>query len=574
MLLVNYISLYRKYRPLKFSEVIGQDISIRILTNSILRGEIFHAYIFNGTRGTGKTTVARILARALNCLNLNGFEPCNECYNCKAIMNSSFPDVIEIDAASNRGINEIREIRDNVKLSPLKGRYKVYIIDEVHMLTIEAFNALLKTLEEPPKNVVFILATTDIHKVPITILSRCQQIEFKRVDYILIFNHLKNICQKENIIIDDDALIYIAKLAKGSVRDSISILEQIKNISEHITLNDIFKVFSIYSFELIKNYIYYVLLSDFKEVVNIINLIRLNAVNIYNFLYNLNMELKEIIYYYFNPDIIQENLTQEQIKFYKFIINNFDIKLVYELLKSLNSVLNFYKNENDYYLFEIQTISFIFSLNKYMRDSRDKVEGMKLESIKAEVMKSEGIKLEDIKTEGIKSVASGCIRAESIDQIDNKVINFNQEKMVNEVNSNVDELVRDIRSIISSHINEDNLNVKNEKNVNNLNIEKNESIEKIESYESNDLDVNKVDIKNNILNLISDKHLYNAIKAADKVILNNDTLIFYYDSSKKINQTYKYLIKISKEKIRNYLRSKYNINDIIFEEEIKKKTLI
>ncbi len=532
MLLVNYISLYRKYRPLKFSEVIGQDISIRILTNSILRGEIFHAYIFNGTRGTGKTTVARILARALNCLNLNGFEPCNECYNCKAIMNSSFPDVIEIDAASNRGINEIREIRDNVKLSPLKGRYKVYIIDEVHMLTIEAFNALLKTLEEPPKNVVFILATTDIHKVPITILSRCQQIEFKRVDYILIFNHLKNICQKENIIIDDDALIYIAKLAKGSVRDSISILEQIKNISEHITLNDIFKVFSIYSFELIKNYIYYVLLSDFKEVVNIINLIRLNAVNIYNFLYNLNMELKEIIYYYFNPDIIQENLTQEQIKFYKFIINNFDIKLVYELLKSLNSVLNFYKNENDYYLFEIQTISFIFSLNKYLKDSKDKIENIKAENIK---------------------------------EIDKNVINL---KVSDEIRQSqelikIQETINFNEKIKSQELNKDDYKNDNEVNIDNDENKNNEEKAKIE-----------IDIKNNILNLISDKHLYNAIKAADKVILNNDTLIFYYDSSKKINQTYKYLIKISKEKIRNYLRSKYNINDIIFEEEIKKKTLI
>lgn len=252
-MLVNYISLYRKYRPSKFREVIGQDVSIKILTNSILKKEVFHAYIFNGTRGTGKTTVARILAKALNCLNLYGFEPCDECYNCKAIMNFSFPDVIEIDAASNRGINEIREIRDNAKLSPLKGRYKVYIIDEVHMLTIEAFNALLKTLEEPPKNVVFILATTDIHKVPITILSRCQQIEFKRVDYHLIFNHLKNICQKEGINIEDQALMYISKVSKGSVRDSISILEQVKNISDKITLEDIFEIFSIYSFELIKN---------------------------------------------------------------------------------------------------------------------------------------------------------------------------------------------------------------------------------------------------------------------------------------------------------------------------------
>ncbi len=523
-MLVNYISLYRKYRPLRFSEVIGQDVSVKILTNSILKGEVFHAYIFSGTRGTGKTTVARILAKALNCLNLNGFEPCNECFNCKAIMNSSFPDVVEIDAASNRGINEIREIRDNVKLSPLKGKYKVYIIDEVHMLTIEAFNALLKTLEEPPKNVVFILATTDIHKVPITILSRCQQIEFKKVDYTLIFNHLKNICQKEKITIDDEALIYISKLSKGSVRDSISILEQIKNISEHITLNDIFKVFSIYSFELIKNYIYYILLGDFKEVVNIINLIRLNSVNIYNFLYNLNMELKEIIYYYFNPEIIQENLTQEQIKFYKFIINKFDIKLVYELLKSLNSVLNFYKNDNDYYLFEVQTLAFVFNLNKYLKDSKDKES-----NIIYNINEDKDLKV--INNEDINRKNTFLM-----DTTDDKIQELNKNQVLIQNNNNNDEDDK---------------------------ISNSDSKEKVE-----------VDIKNNILNLVSDKNIYSAIKAADKIILDKDILIFYYDNSKKINQTYKYLIKISKEKIKNYLKNKYNVNEIVFSEDIKKKTLI
>lgn len=527
-MLVNYISLYRKYRPSKFGEVIGQDVSIKILTNSILKKEVFHAYIFNGTRGTGKTTVARILAKALNCLNLNGFEPCDECYNCKAIMNFSFPDVIEIDAASNRGINEIREIRDNAKLSPLKGRYKVYIIDEVHMLTIEAFNALLKTLEEPPKNVVFILATTDIHKVPITILSRCQQIEFKRVDYHLIFNHLKNICQKERINIDDQALMYISKVSKGSVRDSISILEQVKNISDKITLEDIFKIFSIYSFELIKNYIYYILDGNFKEVVNIINIIRTNAVNIYNFLYNLNTELKEIIYYYFNSEVIEKDLTKDQIKFYKFIINKFDIRLIYELLRNLNSVLNFYKNDNDYYLFEVQTLSFIFNLSKYLKNkiSEESSRDSEFKSLDTDYQNKEKVitNLEDTKSNNI---------------------------LINQVNT------QESKEIVF-----------------NENIEKEYTKEYTKEDTKEEVKNLEVDIKNNILNLILDKNLQSAIKAADKVIFTNNSLVFYFDSSKKINQTYKNLIKISKEKIKNYLLNKYNINEIILVDDAKKKMTI
>jgi len=524
-MLVNYISLYRKYRPSKFSEVIGQDVSIKILTNSILKKEVFHAYIFNGTRGTGKTTVARILAKALNCLNLNGFEPCDECYNCKSIMNFSFPDVIEIDAASNRGINEIREIRDNAKLSPLKGKYKVYIIDEVHMLTMEAFNALLKTLEEPPKNVVFILATTDVHKVPITILSRCQQIEFKRIDYLLIFDHLKNICQKEGINIDEQALMYISKVSRGSVRDSISILEQVKNISDKITLEDVFKIFSIYSFELIKNYIYYILDGNFKEVVNIINIIRTNAVNIYNFLYNLNTELKEIIYYYFNPEVIEKNLTNDQIRFYKFIINKFDMKLIYELLRNLNSVLNFYKNDNDYYLFEVQTLSFIFNLNKYLKNkgNEESNKDSEFKYLNTDYQDKEKIitNFEDTKASNLLTT-----QAAQADTQESKEVIFNE--------------------------NIEKENIKAEGEVKNL----------------------EIDIKSNILNLISDRNLQSAIKAADKVILTNNSLIFYFDNSRKINQTYKNLVKISKEKIKNYLSSKYNINEIVLVDDTKKKMTI
>ncbi|MFN3995619.1 MAG: DNA polymerase III subunit gamma/tau, partial [bacterium] len=261
-----YLTLYRKYRPRLFSQVIGQDIAVKIITNSVIKNSFSHAYLFAGTRGTGKTTLARIFAKTLNCLNRQGAEPCDTCSNCVSINQGSFPDCIEIDAASNRGINEIKQIRENLKLVPLKGKYKVYIIDEVHMLTMEAFNALLKSLEEPPNFVVFILATTDIHKVPITIQSRCQKIEFKKVHHKIIFEHLKNICLKEGINIEEEALMYLSKAANGSVRDSLSLLEQVRNLSDNIRLSDILEMFSIFSLQWVYDYITFVINGDIKNL--------------------------------------------------------------------------------------------------------------------------------------------------------------------------------------------------------------------------------------------------------------------------------------------------------------------
>lgn len=221
-----YTALYRKYRPKSFPEVVGQGNVVQTLTNQVKTGRIGHAYLFCGTRGTGKTTIAKIFARAVNCENPVNGSPCNECATCRAIMEGSSMNVVEIDAASNNGVDNIREIRDEVKYSPTEGRYRVYIIDEVHMLSPGAYNALLKTLEEPPSYVIFILATTEVHKIPVTVLSRCQRYDFKRIPTDQILGQLKKLTSAEGIEADEKALLYIARAADGALRDALSILEE------------------------------------------------------------------------------------------------------------------------------------------------------------------------------------------------------------------------------------------------------------------------------------------------------------------------------------------------------------
>ena len=217
---MSYTALYRKFRPDNFADVKGQDHIVTTLTNQIKHNRIGHAYLFCGTRGTGKTTVAKILAKAVNCEHPVNGSPCNECAMCKAIQAGTAMNVIEIDAASNNGVDNIREIREEVSYRPTEGKYKVYIIDEVHMLSSGAFNALLKTLEEPPSYVIFILATTEKHKIPVTILSRCQKYDFKRISVDTITNHLVSLMEKEKVDADEKALRYIAPAADGSMRDA------------------------------------------------------------------------------------------------------------------------------------------------------------------------------------------------------------------------------------------------------------------------------------------------------------------------------------------------------------------
>ena len=230
-------ALYRKYRPKAWDEVVGQDHVVTTLKNAISADRVAHAYLFAGSRGTGKTTLARLLAKAVNCLNPDpAGRPDNECENCKAVNENRFLDLIEIDAASNTSVDDVRDLRDKINFSPSQGKYKIYIIDEVHMLSTAAFNALLKTLEEPPPHAIFVLATTEIHKIPATVLSRCQRHEFRRVSVDEIVRHLKLIIKAEKIQADEDALIQIARQSAGGMRDAISLLDQLSSMGEKITL--------------------------------------------------------------------------------------------------------------------------------------------------------------------------------------------------------------------------------------------------------------------------------------------------------------------------------------------------
>ncbi len=224
---MTYVPLYRKWRSQNFDELVGQGFIVQTLKNAIKSGRISHAYLFSGVRGTGKTSTARIFAKALNCAKGPTDSPCGTCDQCIKIRDGHAVDTIEIDAASNRGIDEIRDLREKVRYTPVEGRYKVYIIDEVHMLTSEAFNALLKTLEEPPKHVVFILATTEPQKVPLTIASRCQRLDFRRLSNTEVSDHIRKIAKMEGIAIDDEAIQLIARNSEGAMRDAISLFDQL-----------------------------------------------------------------------------------------------------------------------------------------------------------------------------------------------------------------------------------------------------------------------------------------------------------------------------------------------------------
>jgi len=230
-------ALYRKWRPHLWEEVIGQEHVVRTLQNAIRTDRVAHAYLFSGPRGTGKTTSARLLAKAMNCLEESVTRrPCDQCAHCQQVNEGRFMDLIEIDAASNTSVDDIRQLRDTINFAPSQGRYKVYIIDEVHMLSTAAFNALLKTLEEPPPHAIFILATTEVHKIPATVLSRCQRHEFRRISVQEISGLLREMCKKEEIPFDDDALVLIARQSTGSMRDAISLLDQLASTGERITL--------------------------------------------------------------------------------------------------------------------------------------------------------------------------------------------------------------------------------------------------------------------------------------------------------------------------------------------------
>lgn len=365
---MDYLALYRKYRPSNLDDVVGQEEIKKILSTSIVNGTITHAYLFSGPRGTGKTTMAKILAKMVNCLNPVNGNPCNECTNCKNLFNSS--DIIEIDAASNNGVDEIRDLREKANLVPSMCKYKVYIIDEVHMLTVQAFNALLKTLEEPPKHVIFILATTEYHKIPLTITSRCQKFQFNKIDDNLIVLRLRKIADLEKIEITDEALMEIAKISDGGMRDSINFLDQLRSFKcdEKITVDDVYDVCGNVSVFDIKNLLVYIKNNDVENITLFFEKLSETGKNYTKFMENFYDFLKDVI-------LFKNNVSNKLINSNKDVLNEvadlFSIDNIYSIINDVNVLIDRLRFVSRQSIFVITNFLLVsYNLNKVSESNK------------------------------------------------------------------------------------------------------------------------------------------------------------------------------------------------------------
>lgn len=362
---MDYQVLYRKYRPHDFDSLVGQEYTKKLLKNSVINNKFAHAYIFTGPRGTGKTSSAKIFAKAINCLHPIDGNPCNKCQNC--VNFESSPDIIELDAASNNGVDDIREIINNVRLAPSSMKIKVYIIDEFHMLSTSAFNALLLTLEEPPKDVVFILATTDIQSVPITVLSRCQRFDFKPISIQDIENRLKFVCGEENLKVTDDAIKEIAMMSNGGLRDALSILDQVAGNGEEIDIQDVIANFGGISNKKINQLLSYYENNSVAELIDYINEIKNDGIDIKVLIDKIITKIKSVLI-----DIKLDNYN-----------GKLDFDNLYNLVFELNKLLTGERNGANYYdLLEIVFLKYInyFPGNNFVDKNIVKLTDSKKES--------------------------------------------------------------------------------------------------------------------------------------------------------------------------------------------------
>ena len=366
---MSYLALARKYRPQTFTEVLSQDFIISTLQNAIKLGRVAHAYLFTGPRGVGKTSTARIFAKALNCTNPIDFAPCGQCENCLEITGGTSLDVIEIDGASNRGVEEIRSLREAVKFVPVKSKYKVIIVDEVHMLTEQAFNALLKTLEEPPEYVIFIFATTDQHKIPVTILSRCQRYEFKKISYDEMSKNLENILNVENVTYEKDALNYIIRNSDGCMRDALSLLDQVIAYSGgNITLQDTSYLLGITDAYISNNIFSAVLKEDTASLPELISQIDEKGID-YKYMAECLIEhTRNMLFIAVAGKTPSNHMTSDEVEFYNSLKPYSDKGRIYALFQIFQKLVNDLKYSDfaryvfEFAMFKASSLSEIISI--------------------------------------------------------------------------------------------------------------------------------------------------------------------------------------------------------------------
>lgn len=461
---MSYVALYRAYRPQTFLEVAGQKPIIQTLKNAIKLNKVAHAYLFAGPRGTGKTTMAKIMAKALNCVNGPTDNPCNECEICKGITKGTIADVYEIDAASNNGVDEIRDLRDNVKYLPSVCRTKVYIIDEVHMLSQGAFNALLKTLEEPPLHVIFILCTTEPNKIPATILSRCQRFDFQAVSEADIVSRLKDVAKSENLRVTDDALHLIASISEGGMRDSLSLLDQAISYSKdcNITEDDVLQISGNVSDTNILSLMQFITLNKSSEALDKLNNILNSGKEISKVISDITQFLRNILLFKINKITSTKEIYKS--KDYITYANSLDNSSIYKYLDLLNDCLNNIKYTNQKRAFlEICIIKMsdkkTLEYNKLLRkiESLEK-RVLELEQnptpkvIEREVFKTSLPSYDDIDRSNIKFDNSKCISIKEINKTINEGDKAVKAKASLELTNliNINPLLNDVKLVCAS----------------------------------------------------------------------------------------------------------------------------
>ena len=441
-----YQALYRKYRPKTLDDIFGQDVIVKIIKNSILNNQISHAYLFAGPRGTGKTSIAKIFAKIINCENQKDCKPCGKCVSCITENNS---DIIEIDAASNNGVDEIRELRNKVNLLPAYGKYKVYIIDEVHMLTQGAFNALLKTLEEPPAHVIFILATTDPHKVIETILSRCQRLDFKKISNEAIVENLSKISKQENIDIDKEALKEIAVLSDGGMRDSVGMLDQARAYTEgKITVDDIHDINGTLTEKDLKELLEKIINDKLDEILEKIDNYNEKGKNFVKLIDEFINFIRNVILYKEAPKYFKEKV--KNVENYEKIAEKIKINELFSIIEILNKYSLEMKNSNNTkLLFELAFIKIITEKNKKIVEkidkSSEKISSYVSNTTKKQENSQKLIKNEEILIKNVENIE----KTQTKNEQNNKINSPTLEEKANlpKINTKLKEEIENIKKI-------------------------------------------------------------------------------------------------------------------------------